>query len=126
MEAQSEIESLNKNLSKLKELVEEPEVKLTETDSAKLDELGLREPRATKLADLNGMTNDQEIQQWVMDNLEGSSTTGFKQYQEGASEKVRGSGGPVDKDEKSSENAGSYPENAAELEESDATDRSQD
>ena len=61
IDAKSEMESLQNNLSKLKDLVEEPEVKLTETDSVKLEELGLNRPQPTNLADLNEMSNDQDI-----------------------------------------------------------------
>ena len=55
------MESLHQNISKLRDLVEEPEVKLSETDSIKLEELGLNKPQPVKLADLNEMSNDQDI-----------------------------------------------------------------
>lgn len=61
IDGKSEMESLHQNISKLRDLVEEPEVKLSETDSIKLEELGLNKPQPVKLADLNEMSNDQDI-----------------------------------------------------------------
>lgn len=90
IEGKSDIELVSKNLAKLKDLMEEPEVKLTETDSAKLDEYGLQKPRPTNLADLNNMTNDKEIHQWVKENLDGSSSLGLKQYLESSSQNFKG------------------------------------